>query len=59
MKKYTRKTWESYTNRKSEVPNIAEKHIEYCKGLKPQIEFLRGNNAGEHQAKLKAACNCH
>jgi hypothetical protein len=59
MDEYTRKSWESYAKRKSEVSNIAEKHMEYCKGLGLKIEFLRCDNAGEHQAKLKAACNRH
>jgi hypothetical protein len=59
MDEYTRKSWESYTKRKSEVPNVAEKHMEYCKRLGLQIEFLRCDNAGEHQAKLRAACNRH
>jgi hypothetical protein len=54
---YTRKSWESYAKRKSEVPNIEEKHMEYCKGLGLKIEFPRCNNAGKHQAKLKATCN--
>jgi hypothetical protein len=30
---YTRKSWGSYAKRKSEVPNIAERHMKYCKGL--------------------------
>jgi hypothetical protein len=33
--------------------------MEYCKGLELKIEFLRCNNAGEHQAQLIAACNRH
>jgi hypothetical protein len=57
MDEYTRKSWESYTKQKSDVPNIAKKHMKYCKGLGLKIEFLRCNNAGEHQGKLKAACN--
>ena len=59
MEEYTRKSWDSYAKRKSEVPNIAEKHTEYCKGLGLKIEFLRCDNGGEHQAKLIAAWNRH
>jgi hypothetical protein len=59
MDEYRRKSKESYAKRKSEVPNIAEKHMEYCKKLGLKIEFLRCKSAGKHQAKLIAACNCH
>jgi hypothetical protein len=41
---------------KLEVPNIAENHMEYCKGSGFKIELLRYDNAGEHQARPIDAC---
>ncbi len=48
-------TW----NRNCRYPATLPKHMEYCKGSGFKIEFLRCDNAGEHQAKLKDTCNRH
>jgi hypothetical protein len=55
--KYTRKCWDYYVEKKSQVPNIVEYHLDYCKGFKYKVESLPCNNAGEHQSKLQMVCN--
>jgi hypothetical protein len=57
MDEYTQKCWVYYVKKKSQVPNIVEYHLDYCKGFKYKVKSLGCNNAGEHQSKLQKVCN--
>ena len=52
----TRKSWSKFRKTKSEMPKIVDEHIEYLKGLGHVVKYIRCDNAGEHQEKLRKVC---
>jgi transposase InsO family protein len=56
---YTTMSWDKFMKAKNEVPEIVEKFIEMCKGINKSIEYIRCDNAGEHQNELRNICAKH
>ena len=52
----TRKSWSKFRKSKSEMPKIVEEQIEYLKGQGHTVKYIRCDNAGEHQEKLRKVC---
>ena len=38
------------------MPKIVEEHTQYLKGLGYVVKYIRCDNAGEHQSKMKNVC---
>ena len=40
-----------------DLPKVVDEHVRYLHTCNHKVKFLRCDNAGEHQEKLRAVCN--
>ena len=56
---FSRKGWSKFRKSKVDLPKVVDSHIKYLRGLNHVVKYLRCDNAGEHQEKLRTVCNLH
>jgi transposase InsO family protein len=54
---YSRMSWNAFTKEKSELPGVLEPFLIKFNGINNKVKFLRCDNAGEYQTKLRSLCN--
>ena len=54
---FSRKGWSKFRKSKVDLPKVVEEHVRYLRTCNYPVKFLRCDNAGEHQEKLRAVCN--
>ena len=52
----TRKSWSKFKHSKSEMSKIVDKHVEFLRGYRHIVKYVRCDNEGEHQTKLQKVC---
>jgi hypothetical protein len=50
-------SWNALTKEKSELPDVLEPFLIKFNRINNKIQFLRCDNAGEHQTKLRSLCS--
>ncbi len=56
---FSQKGWAKFRKLKVDLPKVVDAHIKYLRGLNYVVKYLRCDNGGEHQEKLRRVCNLY
>ena len=56
---FSRKGWSKFRKSKVDLPKVVDEHITYLRTCNHIVKYIRCDNAGEHQSKLRSVCDKH